>query len=222
MNGAALLTYMKRRLRLVGVNIPAASEEENALMDYASEGRDTLLQVFGQRAPILVREFVTLEVDAVDTHIYRLPVATLDPLKILNLRGKDNRDRFEPSAETMLDSDGGNYELLDIRTVRIGEHVTPLGGLEGSYVLTKPALTTATTEAAIGTPAPTHRAIGKYGAMLYATADEDADGTIMEKQFLQEIDRLIKLYAQFDNNAGEGLRMAMLAAYGSWQGDSLQ
>lgn len=222
MNGAALLTYMKRRLRLVGLNIPAASEDENALMDYATEGRDTLLQVFAQRAPILVREYVTLEVDGVDPQIFRLPVATKDPLKLLNLRGKTNRDRLDPSAETMLDEDGGNYEWLDIRTLRIGEHVTPVGGLEGWFVLSKDAITTASTEAAIGTPAPTHRAIGKYGAMLYATADEDADGTILEKQFLQEIDRLIKLYAQFDNNAGEGLRQAMLAAYGSWQGDSIQ
>lgn len=221
MNGAALLTYMKRRLRLVGVNIPAASEEENALMDYATEGRDTLLQVFAQRAPILVREFVTLEVDVVDSHIYRLPAATKDPLKLLNLRGKENRDRFNPSADTMLDSDGGQYEVLDIRTVRIGEHVTPLGGLEAAIVLVKDAITTATAEAAIGVPIPTHRALGKYGALLYATADEDADGSILEKQYLQEIDRLIKLYAQFDNNAGEGLRQAMLAAYGEWQGDSL-
>lgn len=221
MNGQALLTYMKRRLRLVGVNIPAASEEENALMDYATEGRDTLLEVFAQRAPILVREFVTLVVDPTDSHIYRLPVATKDPLKLLNLRGKDNRDRFNPSADTMLDSDGGQYEVLDIRTVRIGEHVTPLGGLEAAIVLVKDAITTATAEAAIGVPIPTHRALGKYGALLYATADEDADGSILEKQYLQEIDRLIKLYAQFDNNAGEGLRQAMLAAYGEWQGDSL-
>lgn len=222
MTGAALLLYIKRRLRLAGITIAAASEEENALMDYATEGRDTLLQVFAQRAPILVREFITLEVDVVDTQIYRFPAATKDPLKLLNLRGKDNRDRLEPSAETMLDSDGGTYEWRDIRTVRLGEHVTPIGGLEATVVLVKDPITTATAEAGIGVPVPTHRAIGKYAAMLYATADDDTDGSTFEKQFLQEIDRLIKLYAQFDNNAGEGLRVAMLAAYGSWQGDSIQ
>lgn len=221
MTGAALLTYMKRRLRLVGVNIPAAGEEENALMDYCTEGRDTLRQVFAQRAPVLVQEYLTLEVDVVDNRIYRLPVATLDPLKIVNVRGITMRDRLTPSAQTMLDDDGGQYEVLNLRTIRIGEHANPVGGLEAQVVLAQAPITTATAEAAIGVPTTCHRAIGKYGALLYATADEDTDGSVLEKQFLQEVDRLIKLYAQYDNNAGEGLRQAMLAAYGEWHGDSL-
>lgn len=221
MDGAALLLYMKRRLRLVGVNIPAASEEENALMDYATEGRDAMRQVFAQRAAILVKELVTMQVDAVDSHIYRFPVATKDPLKVLNARDVTDRDRLIPSAEQLLDSDGGEYEWQDIRSVRIAQNVTPAGGLEVWAVLFKDPITTATTEANIGVPLPCHRAVGKYGALLYVTADEDADGSILEKQFLQEIDRLIKLYAQFDNNAGEGLRQAFLAAMGEWQGDSL-
>lgn len=221
MNGAALLTYMKRRLRLVGVNIPAASEEENALMDYATEGRDTLLQVFAQRAPILVREVVTLEVDVADSHLFNLPAATKDPLKILNTRAVTTRDPLIPSATDLLDSDGGEYEWLSLRQVRVGEHVAPPGGLQAVVVLAKDAITTATAEGSIGLPVPCHRAIGKYGARLYVTADEDADGSVLEKDFLQEVDRLIKLYAQFDRNGGEGLRQAMLHSLGEWQGDSL-
>lgn len=221
MTGAQLLTYMKRRLRLVGVTIPAASEDENALMDYATEGRDTLLQVFAQRAPILVRQFVTLEQDVTDSALFNFPAATKDPLKILNTRAVTTRDPLVPSAEHLLDSDGGEYEWLSLRQVRVGEHVVPPGGLQIAAVLVADSLTTATSEAAIGVPIPCHRAIGKYGALLYVTADEDADGSVLEKQFLQEVDRLIKLYAQFDNNAGEGLRQAMLRAYGEWQGDAL-
>lgn len=222
MTGAQLLTYMKRRLRLVGMNIPAASEEENALMDYATEGRDTLREVFAQRAAILVREYVTLEVDGTDDRIFRLPVATKDPLKLLNVRSPAHRDRLTPSAFTMLDDDGGQYDPIDIRTIRIGEHVNPEGGLEACVVLLKDPITTATSEAGIGLPTPAHRAIGKCGAYLYATADEDADGSGLKRDFLEEVDRLIKLFAQYDNNAGEGLRQAMLAAYGEWQGDSIQ
>lgn len=221
MTGAQLLTYMKRRLRLVNITITPGSEEENALMDYATEGRDTLLEVFAQRAPILVREYVTLVVDVTDDRIFRLPTATKDPLKLLNVRSPAHRDRLTPSAFTMLDDDGGQYDMVDIRTVRIGERVNPEGGLEACVVLVKDPITTATSEAGIGVPTPAHRAIGKCGAFLYVTADEDADGSVLEKQFLQELDRLLKLYAQYDNNAGEGLRQAMLAAYGEWHGDSL-
>lgn len=221
MDGAALLTYMKRRLRLVGVTIAPASEDENALMDAATEGRDTLRQIFAQRAPILVREFVTLEQDVNNSALFNLPAATKDPLKVLNIRPVTTRDTMIPSAEDLLDTDGGEYEWLSLRQVRVGEHVAPPGGLEISVVLFKDAITTATAEAAIGVPVAAHRAVGKYGALLYATADEDTDGSILEKQFLQEVDRLIKLYAQYDRNGGAGLRQAMLQAFGEWQGDSL-
>jgi hypothetical protein len=221
MTGAALLLYIKRRLRLVGVNIPAASEEENALMDYATEGRDTLLQVFAQRAPILVREYVTLEQDVADRSLFTFPAATKDPLKVLNLRAVTTRDPLIPSAAHLLDSDGGEYEWLTPRQVRVGEHVAPPGGLQAAVVLVKDAITTATTEPNIGVPIPTHRVLGKYGALLYATADEDADGRILEQQYREELDRLIKLYAQYDNNGGEGLRQAFLHAFGEWQGDAL-
>jgi hypothetical protein len=219
--GAELLTYIKRRLRLAGVTIGAASEDENALMDAATEGRDTLRQIFAQRAPILVREFVTLEQDVVNRSLFNFPAATKDPLKVLNIRPVTSRDTMIPSAEDLLDTDGGEYEWLSLRQVRVGENVSPLGGLEVSVVLFKDPITTATAEAAIGAPVPCHRAIGKYGALLYATADEDSDGTILEKQFLQEIDRLIKLYAQYDRNGGAGLRQAMLQAFGEWQGDTI-
>jgi hypothetical protein len=219
--GAELLTYMKRRLRLAGLTIGAGSEDENALMDAATEGRDTLRQIFAQRAPILVREFVTLEQDVGNASLFNFPAATKDPLKVLNLRPVTSRDTMIPSAEDLLDMDGGEYEWLSLRQVRVGENVAPSGGLEVAVVLFKDPITTATAEAAIGAPVPTHRAIGKYGALLYATADEDSDGTILEKQFLQEIDRLIKLYAQYDRNGGAGLRQAMLQAFGEWQGDTI-
>lgn len=221
MTGAELLTYMKRRLRLVGVTIAPASEDENALMDAATEGRDTLRQIFAQRAPVLVREFVTLEQDVTTRELFNFPAATKDPLKVLNIRPITTRDSLIPSAEDGLDSDGGEYEWLSLRQVRLSEHTVPPGGLEISVVLFKDPLTTATAEAAVGVPVPCHRAIGKYGALLYATADEDTDGSILEKQFLQEVDRLIKLYAQYDRNGGAGLRQAMLQAFGEWQGDTL-
>ena len=221
MNGAQLLTYVKRRLRLEGVTIEANSAEENTLFDYLTEGRDTLLQVFAKRAPILVQELVTLQVDPVDTRIYTLPTATADPLACISLRAVTTRDPLLPSAETMLDTDAGEYEWLSPRRVRLAEHVDPPGGLEGYFVLTKPDITAATPEAQVGVPGPTHRCLGKFAALLHLTADEESDATNAEKLFTQELDRLIKLYAQFDRHGGEALRQAFLSAYGDWMADSL-
>jgi hypothetical protein len=220
-NGAELLAYVKRRLRLEGVTIEAQGAEENTLFDYLTEGRDTLLQVFAKRAPVLVQELVALQVDPADSRLYNFPAATTDPLACISLRSVTTREPLIPSAETMLDTDAGEYEWLSPRQVRLAEHVDPPGGLEGFFVLTKPAITAVTTEAGVGLPVPTHRCLGKYAALLHLTADEESDAANAEKLFTQELDRLIKLYAQFDRHGGEALRQAFLSAYGDWMADSL-
>lgn len=221
MDGPGLLTYLRRRLKLEGISIEAASEEEATLYDALTEGRDTLVELFAQRAPVLVREYVTLELVPGSTTRYQLPAASRDPLKVLTVRDVTCRQPLTPAAEGLLEEGDGEYEWLSPRILQVREGISPSGGLEIWTVLQRVDITDATTEALVGLPVPCHRAIGQQAAVLVLTADEESDARNAQLLLDRTVDRLIRLYAQYDANAGEGLRHAMLQAYGAWQGDEL-
>src|SRR4051812_15829557 len=105
MTGAEFLTYMKRRLAENGV---AADAERNLeLLDYATEGRDALLQTFSEAAPVVVKQIVALTVDGANDRLYNLPGATKDPYRVLRLYDDATDRELDPSSS--LNNDAGEY-----------------------------------------------------------------------------------------------------------------
>lgn len=222
MTGAALLSYVKERLGLTGVTVEAGGPfGDTSLFDAITDARDTMRQVMALAAPVAVRKLVTLLVDPGDDRIYTLPTAEKDPYSLLELRAVTTRERLRPASE--IDQDLGEYETVNLRKIRLAEHVNPPGGLEGYYVVREgdDPIGTGTTEPNVGLPTTLHRATGKLAAHLALTRDEGSDATQAERLFLQELDRLDELYSEFDNMGGVSLREAFLASYGEQYGDML-
>jgi hypothetical protein len=218
-NGPELLAYLERRLRLEGVSL--AATEMASLYDTLTDARDQLREIFSLRAPILVRELVTLGLAPGETRVYQLPAASSDPLRCFGLRWSEDREPLSPSAETLLDFDHGEYEWLNPRQVRLADWVSPRGNLEGLFAFPKGPITDGSQESDIGLLVPAHRAIGKLAAYLYLTADEEHDAANAEKIYQTELAQLLKLYGSYDRQAGEALRHAILWSYGTWQWDAL-
>lgn len=218
MTGAEFLTYMKRRLAENGV--AASAERDAELLDYATEGRDAVLLAFAEAAPIVVKSFVTLEVDGADDRLYALPAATRDPLRVLLLRDTGCRGR-ELSPSSQIDEDSGEYVWRTIRQVQLAECVALVGALEGEFVLHRAAITAATAEADIGLPTTCHRAAAKFAVVLALTADEESDASVAIGLFQRELDALEKLYGEYDANGGLALRHALMKSLGAEFGDTL-
>lgn len=215
MTGAQFLTYMKRRLAENGV--AADAERDLELLDYATEGRDGILQAFAEAAPVVVKSIVTFDPPA--GQLYSLPVATLDPYRVLCLRDNASGRELEPSSS--LDNDAGEYVWRTLRQVQLGVNASLEGSLEAEIVLSAADITAASTAAQIGLPTTCHRAAAKLGVVLALTADEESDATIAMGLFQREIDALEKLYGDYDANSGLALRHALMRGIGASYGDSL-
>jgi hypothetical protein len=213
-DGAAFLTYMKRRLAENGV--AADTERDAELLDYATEGRDGILQAFAAAAPIVVKTIVTLDAAA---PLYTLPVGTKDPYRCICLRDSGSGRELEPASS--IDNDSGEYVWRTIRQVQLRSDATLEGNLEGEFILSAAPIIAATTEANIGIPTTCHRAAAKLGVVLALTADEESDASIAAGLFQRELDTLEKLYGQYDDNGGVALRHALMRSLGAGYGDML-
>jgi hypothetical protein len=217
MTGPELLAYLQRRLGEHGLAVESGRADE--LYDYLTEGRDELLAVFADVAPIVVKQTVTLEADGGDDRNLKLPDATKDPYRVLDVRAVTTREPLIPSA--VLNQDDGHYVWRSIRGLRLGDGVNAPGGVEVDLVPHRGAITAATAEADVGLPTTCHRAVGKFAAVLALTADEESDASNARKLFASELSRLERLYGSYDDNGGAALRMAFMQSYGQWLGDTL-
>lgn len=219
MNGAQLNTYVLRRLAEQGLNLEA--DRVNELYDYITEGRDELLAAFSLAAPIVVQSpAVAMEQpDPVNLpNVWRIPVANRDPFRVIVIREKENGEPFSPSGT--LNQDGGDYEWQSLRQIKLSDDTDPGQGPEIIYVPHAIDITAATTEPNIGMPTTCHRAIGKFAAVLALTADEESDATNAMGLFSRELERLERIYGDFDAMGGAGLRSIFMQSIGQWLGES--
>ena len=217
MTGAELLTYVKRRLAENGLTLEA--DRAGELYDYITDGRDDVLQELALDAPDAVKETVTLDVVTTNPPVWKLPDATKDAMRVLELRDAGTGYPLTPSSS--LNNDGGHYRLNSPRRVQLADEAVLTGSLEGDFVLAKAAISAATAEADIGLPTPCHRAIGLCAAMLALTADEESDARTATALYSRALDRLKKLYGDFDRNSGLALREAFMASEGDLHGDMI-
>ena len=217
MTGLQLLAYVKRRLAENGLTLEA--DRENELYDYLTDGRDDVLQELALDAPVAVQETVTLVLVTADPPVWKIPDATLDPMRILDLRDDGTGVPLVPSAN--LNNDGGHYRWITNRRVQLADSVGLSGSLEADIVAARVAITAATTEAQVGLPTPCHRAIGLWAAVLALTADEESDARAATALYGRAIERLKQLYGDYDINSGMALREAMLGSEGDIHGDML-
>lgn len=217
MTGVQLLAYLKRRLAEAGLSVDAERDAE--LYDNLTEGRDELLQALSLAAPVVVRTTITLEVDPADDRIYSFAAAATDPYRVIEVRDKETREPLTPAAT--LDVDGGDYAWESIRKLRLAEHVSVSNGVEVVYVPAAADITAATTEAQVGLPVTCHRAIGKFAAVLALTADEESDATNAKALFDRELEKLERVYGEFDASGGFSLREALMESAGNLMNDTL-
>jgi hypothetical protein len=217
MTGAQLLTYVKRRLAENGLTLEADRADE--LYDYITDGRDDVLEELTLDAPDAVKETITLQVVTTDPPVWKIPDATKDLMGILELRDAGTGFPLTPSSS--LNNDGGHYRLNSPRRVQLADDAILTGSLEADVVTSKAAIAAGTAEADIGLPVPCHRAIGLCAAVLALTADEESDARTAIALYSRRLDRLKKLYGNFDRNSGLALREAFMASEGDLHGDML-
>jgi hypothetical protein len=213
--GAQFLTYMKRRLAEQGLTVDA--ERDNELLDYATEGRDGILQVFAEAAPVVVKQIVSF--DPPVGVLYSLPAGTKDPYRALCVRDAGTGRELDPSSS--IQNDAGEYVWRTLRQLQLADWVSLEGALEAEMVLHAGAIDSATAEAAIGLPTTCHRAAAKLGVVLALTADEQSDATNAMGLFQREMEILERLYGEYDGNGGLALRNALMKSLGTAYGDSL-
>jgi hypothetical protein len=219
-NGLALQTYVLRRLAEEGLALEA--NRTNELYDYITEGRDELLASFALAAPIVVQSapIALVQVDAInDPRLWKIPDLTKDLLRVITVRETESKERFSPSGG--IEQDAGDYEWVTTRQLRFSESADPGSGIEIIVVPHQADITAATTEALIGLPTPCHRAIGKYAAVLALTADEESDATNALGLFSRELDRLERIYGDFDAMGGAALRSIFMESIGQLSGDTI-
>lgn len=225
MTGAQMLTYLKRRLALVGVSVETTGPfGDGVLYDYITHGRDVVLGLFSLEAPKVVRTLVSLELASGSSdRIYKIPDAQPDPYRWLELRPIASETYLEeplrPSA--VLDVDLGEIEVISLRQCRIADNVNVSDGLEAYVVVAGADIDQDTTEAQVGLPTPCHRAAVLWAAVLALTQDEDNDATNAVKVYEAELARLTDIYADFFEDEGASLWETMLAGYGEQYSDLL-
>lgn len=214
MTGVQLLLYLERRLAENGLTSLEAGREDD-LYDALTEGRDVVLGRLALVTPELFITPVTLEADDADLNTYRLPAATKDPIRIPSLWLTSSTlppRMLTPSAQ--LGRDDGDYVLRSPRIWQLRSTLA-LGAtdaLEVRAVLSGADIVAGTTEAEVGLPTPTHRAIGLAAAVAALTVDEESDASIATRRFETEMARLEDLYGSYDLNDGMKLRHALLAS----------
>lgn len=219
MNGAQLQAYVQRRLAETGLNLEA--DRVNELYDYITEGRDELLASFALAAPLVVQSApIALEQpDPVNSPLlWQIPAANRDPFRIITIREKETGEAFAPSAA--LNQDGGDYEWVTTRQIKLSDDTDPGMGIQVIYVPHAGDIVVGTTEANIGLPTPCHRAIGKYAAVLALTADEESDAANAMALFGRELERLERIYGDFDMMGGASLRTIFMESIGRQLGES--
>jgi hypothetical protein len=219
MDGPGALHYVQRRLAEFGLAVE--SERETELYDYLTEGRDELIKVFAEAAPIVVRQTVSLEPDAADTRLFNFPAATKDPYRVIRVYDSGTGESLTPSDQ--LNFDGGHYTWDSLRALRLGDFVSPTGTIRVEAVLDASPITAATTDTAAdwGLPTTCHRAACKWAAVLALTADEESDATAAMGLFQREITHLENLYGAYDSAGGLALREAFMRSIGEQFGDTL-
>jgi hypothetical protein len=217
MTGVQLLAYLKRRLAEAGLTVTAERDDE--LYDNLTEGRDELLQAFSLAAPVVVKTTITLEVDPADDRIYNFAAAAKDPYRVLEVRDKESHEPLTPAAT--LNVDGGDYAWDSIRRLWLAEHVGVAEGVEVVYVPAGVAIDAATTEAQVGLPTTCHRAVGKFAAVLALTADEESDAKNATALYQRELEKLERIYGEFDASGGFSLREALMESAGNLMNDTL-
>jgi len=219
MNGAALQTYVRRRLAEQGLNLEADRVDE--LYDYITEGRDDLLSAFALAAPLVVQTppIALEQPDPVNTpNVWRIPLANKDPYRIITVREIESGEGFGMSGA--LNQDGGDYEWQTLRQLKLSDDTDVGSGIEVIYVPHAADIVAGTAEAAIGLPTTCHRAIGKFAAVLALTADEESDATNAMGLFSRELDRLERIYGDFDAMGGASLRSIFMQSIGAQLGES--
>jgi hypothetical protein len=217
--GAELLTYVKRGLRENGVAVEDSAERDAELLDLITEGRDDLLAAFALAAPIVVQQTVTLDQDASDDRLYTIPDATGDPYRILLVRDVTNEEPLEPAAN--LNFDGGHYRWNSLRELKLADFANPNGGVEVVLVPSADDIDESTTEAEIGLPRTCHRALGKLAIGLALERGGERDPQTVIAMFQREVDRLERIYGDYDANGGAALREALMQSLGYTLGDTL-
>lgn len=220
MTGAQLLTYLKRRLAEQGLTLEADRVDE--LYDYLTEGRDELLSSFALAAPIVVQAapIALVPVDAINfPRLWKIPDATKDLFRVIAVREIESKELFTPSGS--IDQDAGDYEWVTLRQIQLAESSDPGAGIEVIVVPHQGDIVAGTTEANIGLPTPCHRAIGKYAAVLALTADEESDATNAMGLFTREIDKLERIYGDYDAMGGATLRSIFMQSLGALSGDTI-
>lgn len=220
MNGAQLQTYLLRRLAEQGLTLEADRTDE--LYDYLTEGRDELLSSFALAAPIVVQAapILLVQVDAINNpRLWKLPDVTKDLYKVIAVREVESKELFTMAGS--IEQDSGDYEWVTLRQLLLSESSDPGAGIEVIVVPHQADILAGTTEAGIGLPTPCHRAIGKYAAVLALTADEESDATNALGLFSREIDKLERIYGEYDAMGGASLRGIFMKSIGALSGDTI-
>lgn len=217
MTGAELFLFVTRRVAEAGVTVGA--ERTNELYDHITGARDDVKRELAIEFPRLLASKVTLEQDVTDDRKFTLPVATADPIAIVEVRELTTREPYDPSPN--LDRDRGDYEWQSPREIRISEETDEGDGIQVVGVFQSAAIAVGTAEADIGLPTPCHRAIGLGAAMLALTVDEETDATIATGLYERELKKLRELYGNFDKQDGTALRHALMKTQGDLYGDMI-
>lgn len=217
MTGAEALAYLQRRLAEYGLAVEDGRTEE--LYDYITEGRDELLRVFADAAPIVVRSKLTLELQSGEAVVWQFPTGTRDPFRVLAVYDTGSGCELRPAAQ--LEFDNGQYQWDNVRTLRLSRFAGLTGAPGVDVVLSGAAIDETTVENAWGLPATCHRAAAKWAAVLALTADEANDAKAAQALYAREIDQLSRLYGDYDANGGLALREALMASMGEYYGDSI-
>jgi hypothetical protein len=219
LTGAELLTYVKRGLRENGVPVEDSAERDAELLDLVTEGRDDLVEAFALAAPVVVKQVVTLEVDPADERLYNFPDDAADPLRVIEIRTVTHQEPLDPSAH--LNRDGGHYRWNSLRQVQLAEFAAADGGVEVDVVLGAAEITDETSEANIGLPTTCHRALGKYAIAMALERGGERSPDRAIAAFQRAVERLERIYSDYDANGGAALREALMTSIGYTSGDML-
>lgn len=219
MTGAQLVAFVKQRL---GTETLSADERYTTanIEDALTFSRDQIVERMVMAAPVVVQQTVTLDVNPTDSTLYTVPSATKDPLRVLEVREVSTGQPLDPSGS--LNQDGGHYRWNTTRELQLADDVSPSGGLEADVIVMQAAITNASAETAIGLPTPFHRAIGLGAAVLLLTVDEETDARVSDGLYEREMDRLERVFGEFDQRQGATLlRSTQLANYADEMGDMI-
>lgn len=215
MTVAELVALFKVRLGLAG---GVTSDERVTGSEYVflTHARDMVRDRLALAAPLAITEVVTLEQDPTVKSRWAFPDDTADALYVSRPREITTGQVLSPANK--LDFDGGTYKWQTLRALRVLTGHVPAGGLELDAVLQQQPIEE---DGEIGLPPPCHAAVALAGAQLVLTVNEDSPGKTAAALFEAEMNRLERLYSQYDEARGMELREAFLESAGRHYGDTL-